>query len=222
MNKALKVILKLIVHLVWAGFGVWFLMDIMNTGINEFLQMPDTSVGFWNYVFVNGALKAILTAFAIWGVVSLIFTPITLFRKLRFLALLPLVATIAGAIYFSVKFWPMAADVDRYGWWLILVIPICAVIYVFIILAFASLTLPCFAVLFANDNGENVLFHDDLVAVIVGTVLCAIVLAILAIVASIIAFFAKMIIVGILIAIVIGVILSMPVTYAVVVYVGNK
>ena len=218
MNKVVKFFVKIIIQLAWTGLSVLFLLNVQNDGVAEFLQMPETSVGFWNYVFVNAALKALITGLAVWGVVSVLLIPITFFSRLRFLAAIPLLASVGGAIYFSMKFWPTAVEVPHWGW-LFLVIPLSAIVYVFVLLAFAALTVPCFAMLFADDLNHNVIFSDDFLALVVGAILCAAILAILAIIASIIAFFAKMIVVGILIAIVVGIILSMPVVYTVVVYI---
>ena len=213
MNNIVKIILKLIFHLAWAAFGIWFLMGVMKTGFDEFLAMPDTSVGFWEYVFTNGALKAITAGFAIWGVVSLLLLPVSLFDKLHILAVIPVIALIVGAVMFSIKYWPEAVQAPHWGW-LFLTIPIVTVVYAYVLLFFAALALPAVSVFLGGSIGKS-----GFVSIIAGTILSLLVLAILAIVGAIIAFFTKMIIVGILLAIVFGIILSMPVTYVVAVYV---
>lgn len=216
MTNVVKIILKVLFHLAWAAFGIWFLMDVMKTGITEFLQMPDAStVGFWEYVLTHGALKAIAAGFAIWGVVSLLLLPVSLFDKLHLLAAIPIIALIVGAVIFSFKYWPEAVEAPHWGW-LFLTIPLVTVVYIYIILFFAALAIPSISVFLGGAIQKS-----GFVSIIVGTILSLIVLAILAIVGAIISYFAEMIIVGIILAIVVGIILSMPVTYVVAVYVKN-
>lgn len=214
MNNTVKFILKILFHFAWAAFGIFFLYTTLaDGGITEFIEMPDTSVGFFDYVFVHGALKAITAGFAIWGVVSLLFLPITLGEKLHFVAVFPVIALIVGAIIFSLKYWPEAVEAPHWGW-LFLTIPLAAVVYIYVILFFAALAIPSISVFLGGSIGKS-----GFVSLIAGAILSLLVLGILAIVGAIIAFFAKMIIVGILLAIVVGIILSMPVTYVVAVYI---
>ena len=214
MNNTVKIILKLIFHLAWAAFGVFFLHSVvLEEGIAAFLQLPDTSVGFWDYVLLHAALKVVVAGFSIWGVVSLILLPVTLFDRLHFLAVIPVLALIACAVIYTLRYWPQATEAPHWGW-LFLTIPLAAAVYIFVILLFAALALPAVSILLGSAIGKS-----GFVSLVAGVILSAIVLAILAIVASIISFFAEMIILGIIIAIVVGIILSMPVTYVVAVYI---
>lgn len=77
----MKTILKLIGHTVWFLYGVIFLL--INATAKELLfsQYANLEVGFWKYTLLGATVPVGLWLLAIWGVLSVILIPSTIFYK---------------------------------------------------------------------------------------------------------------------------------------------